>query len=173
MEATSTKTDIMGNMEAMQREHSRGAKIHRGRADATKMKVEELEDELDRVLGSRENERAGVERKVDQLVAELEESEPLQHVSNTVSGRPVGEPSTTTSRRTDPAGANGRREQRISVFADYPPGAQAAAAGEAQGAVPDDSRRRRRRRRRRRWRSPCSATLRLDGAARRSDAAVL
>jgi autophagy-related protein 11 len=74
VEATSTKTDIMENMEAMQREHSEERKSIEDERTKFKIKVEELEDELDRLLGSRDNERTTVERRVDQLVTELEEA---------------------------------------------------------------------------------------------------
>lgn len=55
-EATSTKEDLLGNLEAQQREFDEERHLlHEEKAILT-LKIDELEDEFDRVLGSREHE---------------------------------------------------------------------------------------------------------------------
>jgi len=55
-EATSTKEDLLGNLEAQQREFDDERRLlHEEKAMLT-LKIDELEDEFDRVLGSREHE---------------------------------------------------------------------------------------------------------------------
>jgi autophagy-related protein 11 len=71
-EANSTKKDLLENMEAQQKEFADERRSLEEELAKVKVRVEETEDEMDRILGSRDNERNGAEKKVDQLVAELE-----------------------------------------------------------------------------------------------------
>lgn len=73
-DARSTNKDLMENMEAQQREFSSERRMLEEDLSRQKIKVEEFEDELDRVLGSRDNEKIGVDRKVRTLESELEET---------------------------------------------------------------------------------------------------
>lgn len=73
-EANSTKTDLMGNFEAQQREFVEERKSLESEIRRLKAKVEELDDEMDRYLGSRENEKASVDGRVRTLQDELEQS---------------------------------------------------------------------------------------------------
>jgi autophagy-related protein 11 len=71
-EAMSTKNNIMENMKAQQREFADERRSLEDEIQAYKVKIEEAEDELDRVLGSRDNERTGVDTRVQELTSELE-----------------------------------------------------------------------------------------------------
>jgi autophagy-related protein 11 len=71
-EANSTKRDLMENFEAQQREFVEERKSLEGEIKRLKAKLEELEDEMDRYLGSRENEKATVDERVRVLQDELE-----------------------------------------------------------------------------------------------------
>jgi autophagy-related protein 11 len=71
-DALSTKDNIMENMKAQQREFADERRSLEDEIKHYKTKIEEAEDELDRVLGSRDNERAGVDTKIQELVSELE-----------------------------------------------------------------------------------------------------
>jgi autophagy-related protein 11 len=71
-EAMSTKNNIMENMKAQQREFADERRSLEDEIQTYKSKIEEAEDELDRVLGSRDNERSGVDARVQELAAELE-----------------------------------------------------------------------------------------------------
>jgi len=71
-EAMSTKNNIMQNMKAQQQEFADERRSLEKEIQAQKAKIEEAEDELDRVLGSRDNERSGVDVRVQELVNELE-----------------------------------------------------------------------------------------------------
>ena len=53
-EAISTKEDLLGNLEAQEREFSHERRLLEGENNKLKLKLEELEDEFDRVLDSRE-----------------------------------------------------------------------------------------------------------------------
>ncbi|KAK4994594.1 oligomeric, coiled-coil, peripheral membrane protein [Elasticomyces elasticus] len=70
-EANSTKKDLMENMEAQQREFATERKNLEEELAAARAKLEELEDEIDRLLGSRDNEKSGSDNKVKALEAEL------------------------------------------------------------------------------------------------------
>lgn len=72
-EANSTKKDLMENLEALQKEFSEERRSLEDEISKYKLKVEEMEDDLDRLLGSRDNERTGIDVKVQSLVAELEQ----------------------------------------------------------------------------------------------------
>jgi autophagy-related protein 11 len=71
-EAMSTKNNIMENMKAQQREFANERRSLESEIQGYKAKIEEAEDELDRVLGSRDHERTGVDTRVQELVSELE-----------------------------------------------------------------------------------------------------
>jgi autophagy-related protein 11 len=64
----------MENMRAQQREFADERKSLEDEIRAYKAKIEEAEDELDRVLGSRDNERTGVDARVQELVFQLEKA---------------------------------------------------------------------------------------------------
>ncbi|KAF2464702.1 uncharacterized protein BDR25DRAFT_241836 [Lindgomyces ingoldianus] len=72
-EAVSTKENIMENMKAQQKEFADERRSLEEEIHAYKSKIEEAEDELDRILGSRDNERSGVESKIQSLIGELEQ----------------------------------------------------------------------------------------------------
>jgi autophagy-related protein 11 len=71
-EANSTKKDLMENFDAQQREFIEERKSLEAEIKRLKAKLEELEDEMDRYLGSRENEKATVDERVRSLQDELE-----------------------------------------------------------------------------------------------------
>lgn len=71
-EAVSTKENIMENMKAQQREFADERRSLEQEIQSHRSKLEDAEDELDRVLGSRDNERTGVDTKIQDLIFELE-----------------------------------------------------------------------------------------------------
>ncbi|KAF2398282.1 hypothetical protein EJ06DRAFT_532029 [Trichodelitschia bisporula] len=73
-EANSTKRDIMENMDALQREFTEERKSLEEEIGRYKNKVEELEDEIDRLLGSRDNEQTTTNTKMQGLAQELEQA---------------------------------------------------------------------------------------------------
>ena len=73
-EANSTKKDLMGNFEAQQREFIEERKSLEGEIKRLKAKLEELEDDMDRYLGSRENERSSIDDRVRSLQDALEQA---------------------------------------------------------------------------------------------------
>ena len=72
-DANSTKKDIMENMEAQQKEFADERRALEEQINLYKLKVEEVEDELERILGSRDDERTGTEGKMQALNAEVEQ----------------------------------------------------------------------------------------------------
>jgi autophagy-related protein 11 len=70
-EAISTKKDLMENMEAQQREfaHERLA-LERELAEARE-RIDEIENELDRLMGSRDDERTGIDARITSLQDEI------------------------------------------------------------------------------------------------------
>lgn len=70
-EAMSTKNNIMENMRAQQKEFADERRSLENEIQALKSRIEEAEDELDRVLGSRDHERTGIDAKLQELVKEL------------------------------------------------------------------------------------------------------
>lgn len=66
-EAISTKEDLLGNLEAQEREFSHERRLLEGENDKLKVKIEELEDDFDRVLDSREH-----DDKIHAMEEELE-----------------------------------------------------------------------------------------------------
>ena len=71
-ELNSTKKDLLENFEAQQREFIEERKSLEEEIKRLKGKIDELEDEMDRYLGSRENEKANVDERVRTLLDELE-----------------------------------------------------------------------------------------------------
>lgn len=72
-EARSTKKDLMENMEAQQREFAEDRQLLREEINKLKVRNEELEDELDRLLGSRDNERTSNDTRISATEHELEQ----------------------------------------------------------------------------------------------------
>ena len=70
-EANSTKKDLMENMEAQQNEFANERRVLEEETNKYKFKVEDLEEELDRILGSRDNERTGIDNRMRTLESEL------------------------------------------------------------------------------------------------------
>ena len=54
-EAISTKEDLLGNLEAQEREFSHDRRLLEGENNKLKLKIEVLEEEFDRALDSREH----------------------------------------------------------------------------------------------------------------------
>lgn len=71
-ESRCTNKDLMENMEAQQREFGNERRVLEEEVEKSKIKVEEVEDELDRILGSRDNERSGADDRLRALEAELD-----------------------------------------------------------------------------------------------------
>lgn len=69
-EAISTKKDIMENMEAQQREFANERRTLEQELGHARSKIEEIEDEIDRLLGSRD----GIDARSRALVTELEDA---------------------------------------------------------------------------------------------------
>ncbi|KZF22499.1 hypothetical protein L228DRAFT_210734 [Xylona heveae TC161] len=74
-EATSIKNDLLGNLEAQQREFSDERKLLNEELRKLKHRNEELEDELDRALGSRDNARSGVDQRYRSLEMAVDEAQ--------------------------------------------------------------------------------------------------
>ncbi|KAF2852890.1 Taz1-interactin-like proteing factor 1 [Plenodomus tracheiphilus IPT5] len=73
-EAMSTKNNIMENMRAQQKEFADERRSLENEIQAFKTRIEEAEDELDRVLGSRDHERTGIDARLQELVHDLEKA---------------------------------------------------------------------------------------------------
>ncbi|KAJ8111280.1 hypothetical protein OPT61_g6086 [Boeremia exigua] len=71
-EAVSTKENIMENMKAQQKEFGDERRSLEEEIQAHKAKIEEAEDELDRILGSRDNARSEIDARVHEMTAEYE-----------------------------------------------------------------------------------------------------
>ncbi|KAK3203146.1 hypothetical protein GRF29_112g327511 [Pseudopithomyces chartarum] len=71
-EAVATKAELMENMKAQQKEFADERRSLEEEIQAYRGKIEEVEDELDRVLGSHDHERTGVDTKIQELAAEIE-----------------------------------------------------------------------------------------------------
>ncbi|KAK0663755.1 Autophagy-related protein 11 [Lasiodiplodia hormozganensis] len=72
-ERRSTNKDLMENMEAMQKDWSDERRSLEDEIKRLRYRLEELEEELDRNLGSRDNERAGYDERRQALEAELDQ----------------------------------------------------------------------------------------------------
>lgn len=71
-EAVSTKENLMENMKAQQKEFSDERRSLEEEIQAYKTKFEDAEDELDRILGSRDNARSEIDARVQEVTAHLE-----------------------------------------------------------------------------------------------------
>jgi autophagy-related protein 11 len=71
-EANSTKRDLLENLEAQKREFAIERQSLESEIKRFKTKIEEYEDDMDRIIGSRENEKAQVDERVRLLQQELE-----------------------------------------------------------------------------------------------------
>lgn len=72
VEANSTKKDLLENLEAQQKEFANERRSIEEELTKYKIRVEEMEDEFERVLGSRDNERSGIDTRMRTLEDELE-----------------------------------------------------------------------------------------------------
>ncbi|MCJ1310252.1 oligomeric, coiled-coil, peripheral membrane protein [Agyrium rufum] len=70
-EALSTKRDLMENFEAQQIEFDNERRLNNEDTGKLRIRLEELEDELDRLLGSRDMEKVHIDRRVQKLQDEL------------------------------------------------------------------------------------------------------
>ncbi|KAK5170728.1 hypothetical protein LTR04_004461, partial [Oleoguttula sp. CCFEE 6159] len=70
-EANSTKNDLMENMEAQQKEFASERRTLEQDLQQCRTRIEELEDELERIQGSRDNEQAGTDSRIRTLEVEL------------------------------------------------------------------------------------------------------
>ena len=70
-EAVSTKKDLMENMEAQQREFATERRDLEKDLAETKERVEELESELERLIGSRDDERTGLDTRIAAFLEEV------------------------------------------------------------------------------------------------------
>ncbi|PYH45438.1 autophagy protein ATG11 [Aspergillus saccharolyticus JOP 1030-1] len=73
-EEQSTKKDLIGNLEARQREFDDERRYLEGELKRLKIRNEELEEELDRNLDSREHEKHDTDERIHQLEAELQDA---------------------------------------------------------------------------------------------------
>ncbi|KAJ5674195.1 hypothetical protein N7462_009634 [Penicillium macrosclerotiorum] len=71
-EAQSTKEDLIGNLEARQREFEDERKYLESEAKRYRLRVEEVEEELDRLMDSREHDRHEADERIQQLEADLQ-----------------------------------------------------------------------------------------------------
>ncbi|KAH6616309.1 autophagy-related protein 11-domain-containing protein [Boeremia exigua] len=88
-EAVSTKENIMENMKAQQKEFGDERRSLEEEIHVYKAKIEEAEDELDRILGSRDNARSEIDARVHELTAEYEKirteaAEQLMHANEQI-----------------------------------------------------------------------------------------
>ena len=71
-DANSTKRDLMENMDAQQREFADERRLLEDELGRHKIRIEEFEDEFDKLLGSRDNEKANTDGKIRILEAQLD-----------------------------------------------------------------------------------------------------
>lgn len=71
-EANSTKQDLLQNLEAQQNEFSAERRSLELEIRDLKAKIESYEDDMDRIIGSRENEKSAIDERVRSLQQELE-----------------------------------------------------------------------------------------------------
>ncbi|EAW09733.1 autophagy protein ATG11 [Aspergillus clavatus NRRL 1] len=71
-EAQSTKKDLIGNLEARQREFDEERRYLEGELKKYRLRTEELEEELDRMTGSRDHEKQDADERINQLENELQ-----------------------------------------------------------------------------------------------------
>ncbi|KAL4969544.1 autophagy protein ATG11 [Aspergillus stella-maris] len=73
-EVQSTKNDLIGNLEARQREFDDERRYLEGEVKRFKIRVEELEEELDRTIDGRDHEKQDADERMHQLELELQEA---------------------------------------------------------------------------------------------------
>ncbi|KAL5339170.1 autophagy-related protein 11-domain-containing protein [Aspergillus crustosus] len=73
-EAQSTKNDLIGNLEARQREFGDERRYLEGEVKRFKIRVEELEEELDRAIDTRDHEKQDADERMHQLEIELQDA---------------------------------------------------------------------------------------------------
>ncbi|PYH90863.1 Taz1-interacting factor [Aspergillus ellipticus CBS 707.79] len=73
-EAQSTKKDLIGNLEARQREFDDERRYLDGELKRLRIRTEELEEELDRNLDGREHEKQEADERIHQLEMELQDA---------------------------------------------------------------------------------------------------
>lgn len=78
-ESKSTTQDLMANLEAQQREFSGERRMLEEESNRHKSRAEELEDELDRLLGSRDNSKVIIEERTRSLETELQQANQALH----------------------------------------------------------------------------------------------
>ncbi|MCJ1389114.1 oligomeric, coiled-coil, peripheral membrane protein [Xylographa bjoerkii] len=71
-EALSTKKDLLDNFEAQQHEFDGERRLYVDENNKLKLRLEELEEELDRILGSHDNARIGLDEKTRNLDMEID-----------------------------------------------------------------------------------------------------
>lgn len=71
-EEQSTKKDLIGNLESRQREFEDERRFLEGEVKRFRIRVEELEEELDRTMDGREHERQDTDERIQQLETELQ-----------------------------------------------------------------------------------------------------
>ncbi|KAF7596460.1 oligomeric, coiled-coil, peripheral membrane protein [Aspergillus hancockii] len=72
-EVQSTKKDLIGNLEARQREFDDERRFLEGEMKKCKIRAEELEEDLDRIIESREHEKQDADERIHQLEMELQD----------------------------------------------------------------------------------------------------
>ncbi|RAL01698.1 autophagy protein ATG11 [Aspergillus ibericus CBS 121593] len=73
-EAQSTKKDLIGNLEARQREFDAERRFLEDELKRLRIRTEELEEEIDRNLDSREHEKQDADERIHQLEMELQDA---------------------------------------------------------------------------------------------------
>ncbi|KAF7157892.1 hypothetical protein CNMCM5623_002326 [Aspergillus felis] len=71
-EAQSTKKDLIGNLEARQREFDEERRYLEGELKKYRLRTEELEEELDRITDSRDHAKQDADERITQLETELQ-----------------------------------------------------------------------------------------------------
>ncbi|KAJ5760714.1 hypothetical protein N7520_007870 [Penicillium odoratum] len=74
-EAQSTKKDLIGNLEARQREFEDERKYLEAEVKKCRLRNEEVEEELDKLMDSRDHERQEAEERIHQLEADLQSAQ--------------------------------------------------------------------------------------------------
>lgn len=88
-EVQSTKHDLMGNLEAQQREFDDERRFLESESDKLKIRIEELEEELDKVMDGRDSDKHNAEERIRQLEVDLKTtaskaSEKMQKINDQI-----------------------------------------------------------------------------------------
>ena len=78
-EAESTKKDLMANLEAQRQEFDDERQLLEDEIHKLKIRLEETEDELDRIMGSRDQDKAFTENAVRDLQTQLDQAQKLAY----------------------------------------------------------------------------------------------